>query len=426
MSSSNKLSLTAAILINLNIMLGSGVFINTVLLTASAGALGGAVYVVVALLLLPLIFAISELMKENGGTFYDFGALIHPLMGFIMSWSYFVAKLASCALGIHVFVSLMQILFPLLQAIPVLLADVCMLSFFTALNLGNLRLGRRIQYGFIALKLIPLLFIIISALFYFNANYFTAESFQWSGIIDSIPFVIFAFGGFEASCSLSKSLENPEKNGPRAILISYILVLAIVVLYQTGFFSILGQSLGALRSFCDAYPAVISLFYNNTLLWKALTLIGIASSSLGASYGIMYSNSWNLYTLAQKKHTFLSDKLIQFNKYAIPFWCILIEGAAAIMYVIATKGYQVPLQQISAFGSTIAYCGCSLVFIYQSFTYKKYHLLATANLISCCLLITGIIRNGLTYGITAYLFFLVVIIAGIGMFYATRSTKKLA
>lgn len=419
MTLNNKLSLTAAILINLNIMLGSGVFINTVLLTASAGSLGGIVYLIVAILLLPLIFAISELMKESGGTFYDFGVLIHPLIGFMMSWSYFVAKLASCALGVHVFVSLMQLLFVPLQAIPTLLADISMLSLFTLLNLGNLRLGRRIQYGFIALKLIPLLFIIISAFFFFNGSYFSAESFQWPGILDSIPFVIFAFGGFEASCSLSKSLENPEKNGPRAILISYGLVLSIVVLYQTGFFSLLGLALGKLTTFREAYPAVIAT-YHYAACWKALTLIGIASSSLGASYGIMYSNAWNLYTLAQKKHVFYPSMFTKLNAYGIPFWCIIVEGITAIGYLLMTQGHQVPLQQISALGSTIAYCGSSIVFIYSCFVNKKYHAAALANLVSCCLLIIGIVRNGLTYGILAYAIFILLVISGICMFYSKR------
>ncbi|HVX00234.1 MAG TPA: hypothetical protein VHA52_07355, partial [Candidatus Babeliaceae bacterium] len=114
-----KLSLCAAILINLNIMLGSGIFVNTVLLAQTAHSLGAFAYLLVGIALLPLIFTISYLVKlYPTGTFYDFAASVNPLIGFISSWSYFTAKLASCALGIHVCVSLLQTIFPLLGQFP--------------------------------------------------------------------------------------------------------------------------------------------------------------------------------------------------------------------------------------------------------------------------------------------------------------------
>ena len=59
--SSHKLSLLSAILININIMLGSGIFINTVLLTKQAGSLGALVILLLRFLLLPLILAIGQL-----------------------------------------------------------------------------------------------------------------------------------------------------------------------------------------------------------------------------------------------------------------------------------------------------------------------------------------------------------------------------
>ena len=56
MSRSQKLSLFSAILININIMLGSGIFINTAVLTQQAGSLGALVYPIVGLLLFPLLW----------------------------------------------------------------------------------------------------------------------------------------------------------------------------------------------------------------------------------------------------------------------------------------------------------------------------------------------------------------------------------
>lgn len=426
---SPKLSLVAAILINVNIMLGSGVFINTVLLSSCAQALGGFSYVMVALLLLPLIYAISTLMRIEGGSFYDFGALIHPLLGFIMSWSYFTAKLASCALGIHICIILLQVIFPGLAAYNTLILDSAVLFFFMILNLLNLQYGWRIQYGFIILKLIPLLFIIISALFFFNVDFFTFETLKWQGLFETIPFVIFAFAGFEASCSLSQTIENPEKNGPRAILISFAMVVTIITLYQTAFFGLLGPALGTLASFKQAYPKVINLLLGydqkSALLWQVLTLIGIASSSLGASYGIMYSNAWNLHILAQKNHVFGASFFKQFNKHGIPLWCIIAEAVIAASYLWISQGHQVPLQQVSAIGSTITYTACALVFFWWTIKQHKDIFIGFCSILSCLILFSGIIRNSIIYGILPYIFFITIVFIGITMFLAQNYLTQL-
>jgi hypothetical protein len=54
MSQTPHLSLLSAIIININIMLGSGIFVNTVILSADTGALGALAYGIGGLLFLPL------------------------------------------------------------------------------------------------------------------------------------------------------------------------------------------------------------------------------------------------------------------------------------------------------------------------------------------------------------------------------------
>ena len=99
MSQNFKLSLPVAILINVNIMLGTGVFINTVELAKRAGALGFLSYLIVGILMLPLIASFATLMKiyPQGG-FYAFAQKeLGPLAGFVSAWSYFIAKMASAS-----------------------------------------------------------------------------------------------------------------------------------------------------------------------------------------------------------------------------------------------------------------------------------------------------------------------------------------
>lgn len=405
-------------------MLGSGVFINTVLLSKATGALGALVYFIVGIIMLPLILVTAELTKyHQGGTFYEFGKTLHPFIGFLSSWSYFTAKLASSALGIHIFVTILQLIFGGNYYSP-LFFDTLLIILFMGLNMLNLRFGKTIQYGFIIMKMIPILFILITMFFFFSPEFYTSHYMQWQGIAGTIPFVLFAFSGFEAICSLSRTIKDPETNGPKAILYSFAIVLALVTLYQFGFFGMLGTQLNTLSGFQQTFPALTHKILHNNLLesfFNTITLIGIACSSLGASYGIMYSNSWNLYALALNKHTIAAHKMSSLNKHHIPYICVLIEGILALAYIWITRGNQVPLQQISALGSVIAYFLSTCSFLYLAFFLSYGHkILATLSLGTCIFLIITTVRNGMQFGMIAYVSFLAIIIFGTVMFYSNN------
>lgn len=433
MTQTNKISLFSAILISINIMLGSGIFINTALLTKQAGSLGAFVYLLVGALIFPLTLAIAQLLHyhRESGTFYHFGLTISPFFGFLSSWSYFVAKLGSAALGIHICISLLQQIIPPLQVIPTLSFDCFVIILFTILNLLNLRIGKSIQYSFLGLKLIPILFVIFTGLYLFSGAHFTIDTAFFTGIPPSMPLVLYAFSGFEASCSLSTHIENTQKNGPRAILISYGIVIAIVCLYQLFFYGTLGMALGALPGgYLDAFPAFLSHMFGpdgqvKELLQAALH-IGIASSSLGAAYGVMYSNSWNLYTLAKSNHVYAKKLFTSLNKNNMPYACIVVEGLLALMYILITQGQQVPLQQVSALGSTIAYTFSSIALLI--FSYKKERTIKAVpllSLISCLILIGSFIWTVSVKGLTALLLlFLFIILLGTIMFFRKHEPEQ--
>lgn len=429
---SNKLSLGAAILININIMLGSGIFINTVLLAKQTESFSPLVYALVALLILPLILAIVQLLKlhQDGGTFYHFGASMHPYAGFLSSWSYFIAKLAGCALGVHICISLLQEIIPILKAIPTIPFDIGVIALFALLNMLHMQMGGSIQMGFMGLKLVPIVFVFFTGLYLFNPANFLTPAIAWQGIPFSIPLVLYAFTGFEASCSLSKSIINSEKNGPKATLISYALVVAILMLYQTIFYGNLGSLLGILPDFKWAFPTLLAQLIPQNIyaqnMITSLLHIGIASSSLGAAYGIMFSNSWNLYTLAQHGHLNCNSLFLRLNKYAIPYMCIITEMLLAASYLILTQGSQVPLQQVSALGSCISYMVSSISLLYL--TYKatqKIQALPVLSIMSCLILLSAFIVGIYSKGISWLLIVFILILAyGSYMFFNSKNLEQ--
>ena len=425
------LSLLSAIIININIMLGSGIFINTVVLPQHTGALGAVAYGIGGLLILPLILAFSQLLADfPGGTFYDFGAALHPSIGFMNSWTYFVGKLAAPAVSIHVFVTLIQTISPSFAVVNPLILDTLIVLLFVMLNLFNLKTGRNINFIFIALKLIPILFLFFTTFFLFNSSHFTLETFKWSGLPASMMFVIFAFGGFEASCSLSKLIINPQKNGPRAILISYIITLTILMAYQIGFFGILGSALASLESYRDAFPTVIQQFVpgNEGFQWflRAITLSGIAASSLGASYGVIYSNFWNLHALAQQNYLFRSPLFLRKNRFDTPLACVVASGVIISCYQWLSCGNLVPLQQISSAANLTAYTISIFAFLVLCLRNRRHQLLALLAAASCLILYSTIIVYAYTCGYQPLLIFYCIIGLGMLMFAYKSKEKTLA
>ena len=170
MSHHHKLSFGTAILVNLNIMFGAGIFINTLSLSHLAGFLGFVSYSIAALLLVPLIISMATLIEQfPDGGFYAYAAKsVNAITGFFSAWAYFTGKLASAALLIHVFSTLITTLIPLLSINPFIL-DGIILCLFTWLNLLHMKTGRILMYAFIFLKR-SLICIIIFEIYSKNVN----------------------------------------------------------------------------------------------------------------------------------------------------------------------------------------------------------------------------------------------------------------
>lgn len=419
-----KISLTSAIFININIMLGAGIFINTSTLAGRSGAYGALMYVLVGILMFPLILSIASLLKVHpAGGFYTFAKCeIHPFAGFLSGWSYFTAKLASCMLMIHVSVTLLQQIFPGLKSFHPFFLDSLIIGLFILLNLLNIKAGSAIQKMFIGFKTFPLFFAIASGIFLFNGDNLTPTVSLSDSISSSLPLVIYAVIGFEAACSISSKIKDAKKNAPLAVLISFVTVILIATLYQTIFYGALGEKLAKCIGHCDTFPALIHQLLGETP-WsgklEGVLHLAIASSTLGAAYGIIFSNSWNLHVLAENNHLIFSRLFSSLNTNAIPYLCVVVEGVICLIYLLISQGVLVPLQQIGALGCVLSYTISVASLFFASKKSKKSLLLPTLGLFSCSLLITACIRCFFDDGMSSLVTYSTLILVGISMFFVT-------
>ncbi len=428
MTHTHKLSLPAAIMINVNIMLGTGIFINTTALATRAGGLGFLGYLIVGALMLPLILSISHLLRLHpGGGFYTFAQKeISPLAGFLSSWTFFVAKLASATLIIHTSVLLMQTIIPTLALINPLILDTAILMLFTTLNMRNIRTGSTVQAVFITLKTIPICFAILVGLWLFNGANLSSTHLLWSGIPSMMPLVLYACIGFEAAVSLSSRIQDPEKNAPRVIFISYGIVVAILALYQFAFYGALGTMLGADPNYLFAFPSLLAAAGLSAATWETFLHLAIASSALGGAYGILFSNSWNLYALAEHKHLIGSSAFAQMNKQDIPWLCVVTEFVLCLIYLAVTGGERILLQQISGLGVVFAYFMCVVALIRAKQNNPNLNVswaVPILGLGSAILLMGMCIRGLLISSSYALMAFLLLLVTGATMYFITAQKE---
>ncbi len=411
-------------------MLGSGIFINSTVLAKEAGLLGAGCYILVGLLMLPLILSISKLLSIHpSGGFYTFGSKeINPYIGFVSSWSYITGKLASAVIITQIAVLLIQQVIPLLAIIPALFLNSTIILVFLWVNMLAIKTSSTIQTWFFGLKIIPILFGILAGLYLFSPTHIDFHDIDLSGIPVALPLVLFALTGFEAACSLSSRIENAKKNAPRAILYSYGFVVTATTLFQFMIYGGLGSLLAQLPDYRYLFPALIGniLPHANVLGNSVINLIhlAVACSALGGTYGIIFSNNWNVYALAQHNHLTASKKLIQLNAHHIPYLCVLVEGVIYLFFLGISHGSQLPLQQIGALGPTIAY-GISALSLWYAIRRKALNLSQTIPLLgigSCIILFGATIYSLITFGMNSLIAFGMLLAIGSAMFWS--NTKK--
>ena len=409
-------------------MLGVGLFINTTELASQAGILGALSYVTIGILLLPLILSIVKLLQlfPRGG-FYIFGKeTLGPFMGFLSAWSYFTGKLASAMLAIHIFVHLIQPLFPALAPINPLILDTVFLSLILGLNFFNVKIGSNIQVWLMVIKIAPIIFLILIGAFFLQGNHFGTPHQLWVGIPTTLPLVLHAMIGFEAACSLSSKIKDAHINAPKAVLISYGLVIGIYGLYQIIFYGVLGNTLATLPDYDAAFPA---FFAQLPAIAKIQPLLGniihlaIATSALSGAFGMIYSNMWNLYTLAEHKHTFFPRTITWLNRHHIPIFCVLAEGVFCLLYLFVTKADQVTMQQIAALGCTVAYTMSVLALFVIHLKQKKQLLLPIFGLISCTILMSSCLMNLWQTSTASFNTFAIIMMLGTFMFLITKGFR---
>lgn len=426
-----KMSLLAAIFVNLNVMIGTGIFINTYDLSSTLGAAGFLLYPLVGIIMLPLIAVIGQLIKEYPtGGLYAFAQHYSAYLGFLSCWSYFFGKLASACVMLSVATTMLQQLITPLKTIDPMVISLTILACFTALNLQNMKLGIMIQSFFLTAKSIPIIFGIIAGIYLFDISAISIDASIWQGIAINIPLVLYCLAGFETACSLSRNIENPTVNGPKAVYYSFTIIMLLYGLFQGCMYLATYQNLHTITSFDMVFPTIAAQYFTTPAIAQSISIIvcfAICASALGGAYGILFSNSWNLYTLAEHGHTFAASTVLQLNRHQTPWIAVIIESITCALFIICNQGSLLPLRRTAALGIVIAYSISTFAYCIAHKNFKNHttsRWIGYAAGSTCLLFFASCIISFIETGLAPLALFLTILCVGSIMFFITQLHKK--
>jgi amino acid transporter len=169
--------------------------------------------------------------------------------------------------------------------------------------------------------------------------------------------LFFAFQGVESAISINGEVKDPQKNIPKAILISVALILVIYILIQTISQGILGDKL--------------PLFKDNTLgevAFRIIGPIGLTLLSIGAAVSMFGNLSSAILSIPRSLFSASKDGIIPIKylakihpKFATPYTAIITYAILGFIFAISSHFEQLAI--ISVSGVLMMYLGVSLAVI---------------------------------------------------------------
>lgn len=340
----HKISLSTAILLNMNIMIGSGILIGPGASAAISGNASFLAWPLVALLFLPIVLCTIELSRlfPGAGGFYLYAKQgLNRFAGFASGWLYIVGYTFAATVEI---LALQDTLVKKLGPNAIISNPILFNAITIAAVLGFSLLTLKIVSNFLnsltLVKILPLVILIALLPFIINPS-FSISGTELALLPASLALPIFGYFGFEYCVGVSHLIENSEKNAPKAILIGFLGTGLLYMLFHFGLLNLMGAGnlaqLGA-----PNFPDFITLPipYLKTLLSILIPTAAIVIF-VASLIGMINANAILLQSLAQEGLFKGGSFLTANTRLGRPWTCLLLQGV--VVFLLATLIASIPL-----------------------------------------------------------------------------------
>ena len=343
-------------LLVINGIIGAGIFGLPGEAARLAGGFSPWIFVICAVLVLPVMLSFAELASHfdgTGGPVRYAGSVFGPFAGFQAGWAFYVARLTAFAANAVLLVSAAGYFWPGADDPGVRLA----LLFAVCTGLSTITvIGTRNAMGSLAvltlLKFLPLVAMLAYGLLQLPAA--MLESLRIALPEDArlgpaVLLVFYAFIGFESGLVPAGEARNPRRDMPRALLWALGVSAVLYFGLQTASLAVLPDLVGTKRPLVEVGGALFGP------AGALAMMLGMIASIGGNLAGAMFSTPRITYALATDGS--LPDWFaVVPARFGTPSVSIAVFGAAG--FVLAAGGSFVWLAGLSVLTRVLIYVGC--------------------------------------------------------------------
>lgn len=293
-SLTRQVGVLGATMMGLGSIIGTGIFVSVGIAAEAAGP-----SVILAIAVAALVATCNALSSAqlaanhpvSGGT-YEYGyRWLHPALGFTAGWMFLCAKTASAATAALGFAGYLLTTIGQSQQgwqIPMALATVIVL---TVLVLSGIRRTNVTNIAIVSVTIVSLAVFVFSglptALAAGSANVFpffhptaTGKA-PLPGFLEACALMFVAYTGYGRIATLGEEIHDPQKNIPRAIIVT--LLVSMVLYVAVGLVAISAVGAGALAGATKGQAAPLAVVADQFRLpWVGLVVaLGAVTAMLG-------------------------------------------------------------------------------------------------------------------------------------------------
>lgn len=457
---SDKLGFWSIVLLAINSIIGSGIFLTPGSVVSQAGSKSLLVYLIAAIFAAVLAVSFSAAAKyvtKSGASYAYAKAAFGDNIGFYIGiLRYFSASVAWGVMAVGVIKSTISIFGGNPDSIVnVTIGFLVLMLIITVINLFGQRFVKLVMNIATAGKLSALILIIVAGVVLLMTTgvshnltmvdqitqngHKIVPTLTTTGFVMAIVSAFYAFTGFESVASGSDDMQEPEKNLPRAIPLAIFVIAAIYI----GVVAV-ALILNPKALMTTKQVVAISAIFDNEIL-RNVILVGALVSMLGINVASSFNAPRILEAMARENQ--LPSSLTKRTKNNFPIRTFFISEALAILVPLAFQYNMVNLITLSAMVRFLGFIIVPLAVICFYYGKNKEPVLpASKNIwtdifvpvLSIILVIFllvnynwqaqfGIIENGQVVGVNWYAIMMMVfgfVILPLLMFWLSKSSKK--
>ena len=340
-----SLSLIGVIIVTVAASIGAGLFVLPSFAVAIMGPGIWLAFLIAGIVFLPGALSKSELssaMPVNGGAYVYVERSFGPLVGTISGlglWASFLLKSAFALIGFSAYMYAVTNYLDI--STNTTLVIMAALVLITVLNIFGIKKVKAFQTPILALTTAVILIICLIQLFDANIDFsrpidgaFDVSRNDPILVAESAALVFVAYAGIYKAGAIGGEVKEPEKNLPKGMLISLLLITLLYVIITFIMMALVDVDT-MLNSDGSAREDPIFAFVDaiaSTNIGLMVALLAVLTMVSGALSGLLAASRF-LFGMA--KDSLLPGTLGETNnKFGTPHWAIIITGIAMAISII--------------------------------------------------------------------------------------------